>query len=81
MSKATANGRHTAVKEELDAHLAAHAKSIEDLHKKIKAIPGAVDAGNEARVDELFARARQQHEWLKADAHASIPPTDGPPRP
>jgi hypothetical protein len=81
MPKATENGRHADVKKELEAHLAAHATAIDELHKKIKAIPGAVDASNQARIDELFARAHKQHEWLKSDAHASIPPIDGPPRP
>ncbi len=78
MSKAATNGNTSVITDKLKEHLDAHAVAIDDLHKKIQSIDGAVTSTNEKRVAELIDRAKQAHRWFSADAFACIPPEDGP---
>ncbi len=76
MTKSAADGRDPAVTSRLKEHLDAHAKAIDDLHEKIKAIPGAVDDRNRAQVAGLIERSKTVHKWLSDDAFGCIPPVD-----
>jgi hypothetical protein len=75
MSQAT-NVRSTTAAHEVRAHLEAHARTIDDLHEKIKAVPGAVTDANRETLRKIIERTKTQLEWLSEDALACIPPND-----
>lgn len=75
MSQAATNVRNSAA-QEVAAHLQAHAQAIDELHDKIKAVPGAVTDANGEQLRKIIERTKTLHEWLSADALACIPPND-----
>jgi hypothetical protein len=72
-----ANGR-AAVPSALDILLTAHANAIDELEKKIEAIPGAVDDSNREQFGKLVGRLKTQYEWFTQDVRGSVPPHDRP---